>query len=237
MTWSIIARDEDTGRVGIIVASRFFAVGALVPHIKTGVGAVATQALVNPLYGPQGLALLQAGASSDDTVSFLRRPDEGRAERQVHAMDRSGRFSAHTGDACQDWCGHRVRNTFSVAGNLLAGPKVLEETVATYEGERVTPFAIRLIRAMQAGEQAGGDRRGKQSAALLVHDGEDYPLLDIRVDDHPDPLTELSRLEAVSRERMLHVRRLLPNRDHPSGHTDPATREERIAASIAEGYR
>jgi uncharacterized Ntn-hydrolase superfamily protein len=236
MTWSIIARDEATGRVGIIVATRFFAVGAMVPHIKTGVGAVATQALINPYFGPQGLALLQAGASADDAVRFLTNADEGRDHRQLHVMDRHGRFAAFTGDACVDWCGHIVRATLSVAGNMLAGPQVIEATVATYDGSPGIPFARRLIRAMHAGEAAGGDKRGRQSAALLIHDGQDYPLLDIRVDDHPSPLTELARLEAVARERFLHFRRFMPSRESPSGLTDRAELEQRIASSIAEGY-
>lgn len=236
MTWSIIARDEGTGRVGIIVASRFFAVGAIVPYIKTGVGAIATQAFINPFYGPQGLALLQAGASAEDTVKFLTTGDEGRDHRQVHVMDREGRFAAFTGQACIDWCGHEIRSNFSVAGNILAGPQVVEATIAAYESGASTPFARRLIAAMKAGEAAGGDKRGRQSAALLIHDEQDYPLLDLRVDDHPDPLSELERLEAVARQRWVHFRRLMPSKENPSGLADIPDQEERIAASIAEGY-
>lgn len=236
MTWSIIAQDEATRRVGIIVATRFFAVGAMVPHIKTGIGAVATQAFVNPFYGPQALALLQAGASAEDAVKFLTAGDDGRDHRQLHIMDRQGRFAAFTGAACIDWCGHQVRSTFSVAGNMLAGPDVVDATVTAYEANPAMPFARRLIAAMRAGEAAGGDRRGKQSAALLVHDEQEYPLLDIRVDDHPDPLTELARLEAVARERWVHFRRFMPSREHPSGLPDRVDLEERIQASIAEGY-
>src|SRR5919197_4619244 len=229
MTWSIIARDEQTGRIGIIVATKFFAVGAVVPHIKTRVGAVASQALLNPFYGPQGLSLLQAGASAEDTVKFLTNADDGRDHRQVHVMDRQGRFAAYTGRACVDWCGHQIRATFSVAGNMLTDPKVIEETADTYETQLALPFARRLIAAMRAGEAAGGDKRGKQSAALLIHDDEDYPLLDLRVDDHADPLTELARLEQVSRERWVHDRRLMPNRESPAGLTDRSELEERIA--------
>ena len=107
MTWSIIARDEKTGRIGIAVATRFFAVGALVPNIGTGVGAIASQAFMNPYYGPVGLALLEAGQSADDVVARLVAGDEGRHNRQLHVMDRQGRFAAHTGSACIDWCGHQ----------------------------------------------------------------------------------------------------------------------------------
>jgi uncharacterized Ntn-hydrolase superfamily protein len=236
MTWSIVAHDESTGRIGIIVASRFFAVGALVSHVRTGVGAIASQAFINPYFGPRGLALLQAGVAAPDVVARLISGDEGRHNRQLHVMDKAGRFAAYTGDACIDWCGDEARATFSVAGNMLAGPEVLAETVRAYEAFAELPFARRLIAAMQAGEGAGGDKRGKQSAALLVHDEEDYPLLDLRVDDHPDPLTELSRLEKVARERWLHFRRYMPNRDDPSGLTDRTGLEELIAASVQEGY-
>jgi uncharacterized Ntn-hydrolase superfamily protein len=236
MTWSIIARDEQTGRVGIAVATRFFAVGAMVPHIKTGAGAIATQAFINPHYGTQGLALLEHGHSAERTVAALTEADEGRHNRQVHAMDRNGSFAAYTGAACIDWCGHGVHSTFSVAGNMLAGPSVLSETVRAYAAQANQSFARRLISAMQAGDAAGGDKRGRQSAALLIHDGEDYPLYDLRVDDHADPLGELARLENVARERWLHFRRQMPGRDRPSGLTDRSQLEELIACSISEGY-
>ena len=236
MTWSIIARDERTRRVGIIVATRFFAAGALVPYIKTGVGAVASQAFINPNYGPRGLALLAAGASADDAVRLLTTADEGRDSRQVHVMDGRGTFAAHTGAACVDWCGHEIGATFSIAGNMLAGPAVIAETAAAYQREAALPFARRLIAAMKAGEAAGGDKRGKQSAALLIHDEEDFPLYDLRVDDHAEPLGELARIEGVARERWLHFRRYMPSRREPAGLTDRSNMDELIAKSIAEGY-
>lgn len=236
MTWSIIARDEKTNRVGIIVATKFFAVGSRVPHIRTGVGAIASQAFVNPFYGTQGLALLQAGATAEDCVRMLTTADDGRDHRQVHVMDRKGRFGAFTGKACVDWCGHAVHETFSVAGNMLAGSEVIAETAKAYVDNAAVPFARRLIAAMNAGEAAGGDKRGKQSAALLVHDGEDYSMLDLRVDDHTDPLAELARLESVSRERWLHFRRQMPTRAQPSGLVDRSTLDALIEKSIAEGY-
>jgi uncharacterized Ntn-hydrolase superfamily protein len=236
VTWSIIARDELTGRVGIVVATRFFAVGAMVPHIRTGVGAVATQAFINPLYGPQGLALLESGLGAEETVARLTSADAGRDNRQLHVMDRAGRFAAYTGEACIDWCGHAIRPTFSIAGNMLAGSAVLAETIGTYEGASDLPFARRLIGTMQAGEAAGGDKRGKQSAALLIHDGEDYPLYDLRVDDHADPLSELARLHEVARERWVHFRRWMPSRENPSGLVDRGGLEALVARSIAEGF-
>jgi uncharacterized Ntn-hydrolase superfamily protein len=236
VTWSIIAKDEPTGRIGIVVATRFFAVGAMVPHIKTGVGAVATQAFINPLYGPQGLALLERGLGADETIARLTAVDQGRDNRQLHIMDKAGRFAAYTGAACIDWCGHAVRSTFSIAGNMLAEPTVLTETIRAYEAAPGLPFARRLISAMQAGEAAGGDKRGKQSAALLIHDGEDYPLYDLRVDDHVDPLAELARLQEVARDRFVHVRRWMPSRANPSGLVDRSGLETLVTRSIAEGY-
>jgi uncharacterized Ntn-hydrolase superfamily protein len=236
MTWSIIARDETTGRIGIAVATRFFAVGAMVPYIKTGVGAVASQAFINPHYGPKGLALLEAGTSAEETVARLTAADVGRHNRQLHIMDRAGRFAAYTGVACIDWCGHELRGAYSVAGNMLAGPAVLAETIHAYEAGRALPFARRLLAAMRAGEAAGGDKRGKQSAALLIHDGEDYPLYDLRVDDHADPLAELARLEVIARQRWVHFRRHMPSRDRASGLTDRSGLEELVAKSIAEGF-
>ena len=237
MTWSIIARDEATQRTGIVVATKFFAVGALVPHIKTGVGAIASQAFINPHFGSRGLQLLETGLSAETVIARLVAEDAGRANRQLHMMDREGKFAAYTGAACIDWCGHELAAGYSVAGNMLAGPAVLAETIRAYARSATLPFAQRLIAAMQAGEAAGGDRRGKQSAALLIHDAEDYPLYDLRVDDHLDPLPELARLEEVARQRFLHFRRFMPRRAHPSGLVDRGQLEDLIAQSIAEGYQ
>jgi uncharacterized Ntn-hydrolase superfamily protein len=236
MTWSIIARDEPTGRIGIAVATRFFAVGAFVPHIETGVGAVATQAFINPHYGSLGLVLLREGRGAAEAVDELTQGDAGRDNRQLQMMDRAGRFAAYTGAACIDWCGHETRETFSVAGNMLAGPAVLTETIRAYEAHAALPFARRLLAAMQAGEAAGGDKRGRQSAALLIHDSETYPLYDLRVDDHADPLGELARLEEVARQRWVHFRRQMPSRERPAGLIDRGKLEELISRSIAEGY-
>jgi uncharacterized Ntn-hydrolase superfamily protein len=236
MTFSLIARDEETGRIGVAIASKFFAVGARCAFVRSGVGAVVTQAFFNPHYGPRGLALLAAGATAADAVRLMTTADDGRHLRQVHVMDAGGRFAGHTGNDCTDWCGHFSADTFSVAGNTLAGAGVLEAMAAAYRANAALPFARRLVAALQAGEAAGGDTRGRQSAALLVHDEEDYSLLDLRVDDHPDPLTELARLEEVARDSWVHFRRVLPGRHNPSGVLDRAECHARIAASIAEDY-
>ncbi|QPF86741.1 DUF1028 domain-containing protein [Bradyrhizobium genosp. L] len=233
MTWSIIARDSATGQLGIAVATRFFAVGALVPHIAPGIGAVATQALVNPYYGVDGLRLLRGGGSPHDVIKVLLLADSGRESRQVHAMDARGRIAAHSGKECVDWFGHIAGDGLSIAGNMLVGPAVLDETARVYAAHETLPFAQRLIKAMFAGEAAGGDKRGKQSAALLIHGMEDWPLLDLRVDDHADPLRELERLEAVSREHWVPFRTFLPTRGDPAGVTDRAAIESGIAAATA----
>jgi uncharacterized Ntn-hydrolase superfamily protein len=233
MTWSIIARDEATGHFGIAVATRFFAVGARVPHVAAGVGAIATQALVNPYYGIDGLKLLREGKSPRDIIAILKAADSGHASRQLHIMDAVGRVAAYTGAECIDWCGHIEGNGFSIAGNMLAGASVLNETAAAFIANATLPFAQRLIVAMRAGEAAGGDKRGKQSAALLIHGDEEWSDLDLRVDDHTDPLSELNRLEQVSRERWVHFRQFLPTRKNPAGVTDRATIDATVEAAIA----
>jgi uncharacterized Ntn-hydrolase superfamily protein len=234
MTWSIIARDGETGRRGIAVASKFLAVGARVPFIESGVGAIATQALLNPFYGVDGLRLLRDEVAPADVVRILLAADDGRDHRQVHMMDRHGRIAAHTGAACVRWCGHCEGEDFSVAGNMLAGPRVLDDMAAAYAANANLPFAIRLIAAMQAGEAAGGDKRGRQSAALVIHGDDPWSELDLRVDDHADPLAELSRLERLSREYWVHFRKYLPSRRDRVGTTDRRAIEAGIAATLAD---
>jgi uncharacterized Ntn-hydrolase superfamily protein len=233
MTWSIIARNDATGQFGIAVATRFFAVGSRVPHIAAGIGGIATQALVNPYYGIDGLKLLREGRTPRETIETLIAADSGRESRQLHIMDAGGRIAAHTGRECVDWCGHIEGNGFSIAGNMLAGARVLDDTASAYIANETLPFAQRLIAAMRSGEAAGGDKRGKQSAALLIYGEEEWSDLDLRVDDHSDPLAELQRLEQVSRERWVHFRQFLPSRKNPAGITDRATIDASIEAAIA----
>jgi len=228
MTWSIVARDR-TGSFGVAVASKFFAVGVLCPHARSGVGALATQALVNPLYGPRGLDLMAKGVDPAEVQQLLTAPDDGRDHRQLHMIDAAGRIAAYTGAACIEWCGHVIRDGLSVAGNMLAGPQVLPDTVAAYEAGADLPFAERLITALAAGEAAGGDQRGKQAAALVVCTTEDYPFLSLRVDDHDDPLNELRRLYDKSLERFQPSVACLPSRARPAGITDRAAIETEVA--------
>ena len=229
MTWSILARDEE-GRFGVAIASRFFAVGALCVHTRRGVGALSTQALMNPLYGPEGFAQLAAGRSAAQVVAALTHADQGRAQRQLHVLPASGGPAAHTGSACVDWCGHLLFADFSVAGNMLAGAAVLESTAQAFRDAQGRPLAERLLAAMAAGEAAGGDKRGKQAAALRIHGDEDYPQLDIRVDDHDEPIAELARLYTRSLERYQPFLACLPGRHDGTGLTDRTEIEARIAS-------
>ena len=233
MTWSIIAKDNATGQFGIAVATRFFAVGARVPHIAAGIGAIATQALVNPYYGIDGVTLLRDGRAPRDIIETLIAADAGCESRQLHIMDASGRIAAHTGKECVAWCGHLEGKGFSIAGNMLAAARVLDDTAKAYVANEKMPFAQRLIAAMRAGEAASGDKRGKQSAALLIFGEEEWSELDLRVDDHIDPLAELERLEAVSRERWVHFRKYLPTRNNPAGITDRRIIDSEIDAATA----
>ena len=229
MTWSLIARDAD-GRFGVAIASRFFSVGALCVHTRAATGALCTQALMNPLYGPQGMEALSQGMEASAVVQKLTGADAGASQRQLHVWGATGPGAAHTGSGCVDWCGHQVHPDFSVAGNMLAGPQVLQATAQAFVASHGQPLAQRLITAMAAGEAAGGDKRGKQSAALRIQGLQDYPELDLRVDDHADPLVELQRLYEVSLQRFQPFVACLPSREHPHGELDRSQIEARIDA-------
>ena len=233
MTWSILARDPE-GRFGIAIASRFFAVGALCAHTRRGVGALSTQALMNPLYGPAGIAALAAGHAPQDVVQDLTNADAGQNQRQIHILPAQGPAVAYTGSECVDWCGHLQGEDFSVAGNMLAGPQVLEVSAQAYRDTQGQPMAERLIATMLAGEQAGGDKRGKQAAALRIQGDEDYLDLDLRVDDHVEPLLELQRLYNKSLERFQPFLSALAGRHDPVGLIDRTKIEARIEAFHAE---
>ncbi|MEZ5661732.1 MAG: DUF1028 domain-containing protein [Burkholderiaceae bacterium] len=229
MTWSIVARDP-AGQLGIAIASRFFAVGALTMHTRALRGALSTQALMNPLFGPHGLRSFEAGGTASEVLSDLLERDPGRAHRQVHAIGAEGPPAAHTGACCVDWCGHRLEAEFSVAGNMLAGPQVVDATADAYLANPRLPFAARLLCALRAGDAAGGDKRGKQAAALRIQADEEYPQLDLRVDDHPDPIAELARLLDKSLERYQPFVACLPGRRSPEGITDRDEIEARVRA-------
>lgn len=234
MTWSIVARDSATGAFGIAVASKAFAVGAICPHLRAGASAVCTQSLTNPYIGIHGVALIASGMSAPEAIKALLAADEGRALRQVHGIDAQGRNVAHTGDSCVDWAGHRVGDNVSVAGNMLAGAQVVDATMASFQENAGRPFAERLLRAMDAGDLAGGDKRGRQSAAIKVVGTEDYGIVDLRADDHDDPIGELWRLYQVAHERHLPRQPFMSRHDNFAGLCDFDGLDAAIGKALAQ---
>ena len=202
MTFSLVACDLGARQWGVVVASKFLAVGAVVPWAQAEVGAVATQASANVSYGPRGLELLAAGGSAEETIDRLTRDDPAGPERQIGVVDAAGGSATFTGPECFDWAGGRAGPGYAAQGNLLAGAAVVEALADTFEGTE-GPLVERLLASLAAGDEAGGDRRGRQSAAVIVREtdggyggGTDI-LIDLRVDDHPEPVTELQRLYAI----------------------------------------
>lgn len=233
MTYSLIAKDPETGAIGLIVASRFFACGARVPCVGAS-SAIASQAFSNPIWGTEGLRRLEAGETAQAVLDDLVSRDTGRATRQAHLMDSQGSFAAYTGAECVDWAGHRIGDSHSVAGNMLTGPDVVDATFETYASGSALPFPERLMAAMEAGERAGGDKRGKQAAGLVIHRGQSHAWLDMRSDDHADPLAELRRLYDVAGERYLHFAEAMPSEQNFSGNPDRGALEQAIAQAEAK---
>jgi uncharacterized Ntn-hydrolase superfamily protein len=206
-TFSIVAADPRTGEIGVAVQSRFLAVGAVVPWAKAGVGAVATQSRANTTFGPEGLKLLAAGTAPDDVIKQLITPDEDRGIRQVGIVSADGRAATFTGAECHAWAGGCIGKNYAAQGNILAGEAVVTAMAESFEksADRGKELAQRLIDALAAGQAAGGDRRGMQSAALLVvREGWGYAGLndryrDLRVDDHTEPIVELQRIYELHR--------------------------------------
>jgi len=201
MTYSIVARDEATGEMGVAVQTRFFGVGAVVPWVEPGVGAVATQSFVEVSYGPKGLALMRGGASANDALGLLRSEDPGEPSRQVAIVDASGGVSVFTGSSCVAEAGSAVGDGVSVQANMMERPTVWGAMLEAYEGSG-GDIAERMMAALRAAEDEAGDMRGRQSAALVVVPAEGDPWarrFDLRVDDHPDPLDELDRLLTMGR--------------------------------------
>jgi len=200
MTFSIVARSDDGESWGVAVASKFLAVGAAVPAAVAQVGAIATQANANVAYKGLGLAHLDEGATAGVALQRLLEEDDGRDERQVGIVDADGGSASHTGQACIDWAGSLTGDGYAIQGNCLTGSEVVEAMEAVWKASADVPFAHRLLEALAAGDEAGGDKRGRQSAALLVvregagYGGNDDIAADLRVDDHPAPVTELARL-------------------------------------------
>ncbi len=215
-TYSIVARDPDSGDLGVAVQSHYFATGGVVPWAESGVGVIATQAFAEPGYGPRGLALLREGRSADQVLSTLTAADPGRDVRQVAIVDAQGRVAVHTGSTCIHAAGSQTGDGYSVQGNMLRSDAVWKAMPRAFENAK-GDLAERLLAALLAAEGAGGDVRGKQSAALLVVSGKPSETpwherkVDLRVDDHPDPLAELGRLLTIQRayDRMALAREAL----------------------------
>ena len=203
-TFSVVARDAETGDLGIAVQSKFLAVGAVVPWARANVGAVATQSYANVAYGPEGLALLESGMSAQDAMDRLVQDDPQRDERQAGIVDAQGRAATYTGDGCSDWAGGFAGDGFCCQGNILAGPQVVDAMVEGYTSSTGS-FANRLLTSLEAGQAAGGDSRGQQSAAIYIvresggYAGGNDRWIDLRVDDHPEPIAELRRLVMLHR--------------------------------------
>jgi uncharacterized Ntn-hydrolase superfamily protein len=201
-TFSIVAFDPETEALGVAVQSKFLAVGSIVPWARAGVGAVATQAMANLNYGPRGLDLMSRGQSAQETVEALISSDEEREHRQLGVVDARGRASTFTGGECFEWAGGVTGEHYAAQGNILVGWETVEAMAKTFE-TTTGDLAGRLLAALDAGQAAGGDSRGKQSAALLLvregggYGGDNDRVLDLRVDDHPEPIRELIRLRSL----------------------------------------
>ncbi len=239
-TYSIVAFDPITGDLGVAVQSRFLGVGAVVPYAKAGVGAIATQAYANTTYGPHGLELLEKGLTPEQVIAELTKQDDDRDHRQVGVVDAKGRSYSFTGKSANEWMGGRHELNYAVQGNILRGEAVvaeMEETFLLTTGS----LAERLIAALEAGEAAGGDSRGKQSAALLVVRARggyarfNDRFIDIRVDDSPNPIVELKRIYALWERTFLVGARLATAEDFAkAGKTEAARVERERAVSVLE---
>ena len=220
MTWSIVACDPNSGAFAVAVATRAFAVGASCPFVRAGVGAVSTQSVTNRYLGPAVLDAMARGLPPAAAIEGALAGDAGRGIRQVHAVDRTGRTAAWTGQHCVDWCGSAAGGGASVAGNMLTGEATVAATLVAWRSGRDLPMPDRLMQAMEAGEAAGGDRRGKQSAAMLMVTTEDFPDLNLRVDDHAEPMAELRRLLGIWKTEGVPRLGISPSKADPSGMTD-----------------
>lgn len=216
-TFSITARCHRTGEVGVAVATKFIAVGALCSFVKSNVGAIASQAYINPYLGIWGLEHLAQGHSAAETLAYLKSRDEGIEFRQLGIVDSYGGSAAFTGENSDSWHGHLTGPNFALAGNRLVGVETLEAMQDSFDSSETLPLGHRLILALSAGEAAGGDKSGHQSAAVKVCGSSDFPVLDLRVDEHDDPVAELKRIYAMAEERLMPLLDSLPIPDAEAG--------------------
>ncbi len=215
MTFSIVAHCSRTGMLGVAVATAVPAVGAICPHVQSGVGAVSTQSWVNPYLAIDALAAIDRGQSGPDALDFVIGADAGRDTRQIGVVDAHGRSAAWSGAACTPWFGQIVEPHFAVQGNMLVSGETIEAMAEAFRNSAALDLAERLLLALEAGEAAGGDKRGRQSAALKVHAAEAYPWLDLRVDEHPHPVAELRRVYRIARLQLLPFVQGMPTRTDP----------------------
>jgi uncharacterized Ntn-hydrolase superfamily protein len=230
MTWSIVAFDKSTGAFGAAVATKAFASGSFVPFVRAGVGAVGTQSLTNRYLGPAVLDAMARGLSPELAIKSALAGDEGREVRQLHAVDRHGRIAAWTGRHCVEWCGNVGETAVSVAGNMLSNDRVAAATLAGFKADAALAMPERMMAALENGEAAGGDRRGRQSAAMVMVTTEDFPDLSIHVDDALEPLPELRRLLGIWRRDRAPYLGNSPSKANPSGIIDLDAMEARWAA-------
>lgn len=216
-TFSAVARCERTGMFGVAVSTAVPAVGGICPFVKNQVGAVATQSWVNPYLGIDAIRLLDQGLSAEDSLKRLLADDPGRGDRQLGIVDRQGRAAAYTGDNCVSWAGHLIGEGFAVQGNMLVGAATIEAMATEAEAGKALDLPERLMRILEAGQAAGGDKRGKQSAALKVLYQEEFPYVDVRADEHPEPVVELRRIFEVVKVQLLPFTKGMPSRVDPIG--------------------
>ena len=219
-TFSITARCQRTGMLGVAVCTAIPAVGAICPFVKSHVGAISSQSFVNPYLGVDGLVLLEQGKSAQETVEQLIAADPGRAVRQLSVVANTGTAAAHTGSDCIPWHGHHIGKGYVVAANMMVDETTVQAMLEAFETNADRELPERLLRALEAGDATGGDYRGRQSAALLVHHTEAYPSHSLRVDEHAQPVAELRRIFTVCEEQLYPWMHTLPTRTHPLGTVD-----------------
>lgn len=217
MTFSITARCAETNQLGIAISTKLPAVGALCPYAKAGCGAISTQSFINPYIGINGIGYLEDGLDAEAVLEKVLAEDPDPEKRQVAIVDASGGSAAFSGEQCDGWYGHLADTDYAVAGNMLVGEETIIEMENTFKNTEGQFLSERLMAALEAGQAAGGDKRGRQSAALLVVEKEKYPLFDLRVDEHHDPVAELGRIYAVTVEELSPLMEMFPTLDNPKG--------------------
>jgi len=235
MTFSIAARCPRTGMLGVATSSKALAAGGMVPHCRAGVGAIASQSFVNPYLGIDGLELLAQGLPAERAIERLIEDDPGRALRQIAVVDKDGRAAAYTGEKCIPWAGQVSGAGYVCLGNILEREEVVQSMARAFETTLIEELPERLVQALEAGQEAGGDRRGRQSAGIIVVSEELYPSCDLRVDDHADPVPELRRVFEVYKREQIPFLQMMPRRDDPVPHWDWAIRmRDQIEESLPE---